>query len=301
MGMNLHYLRAFVAVAESGNITRAAKGLRTSQPAVSKQLVELEQQLGTTLFDRLARGVRLTEAGTLLLRHAQRILAAERAAETEIGELTGLVRGRLSIGASTTIGSYLVPAAFAAFHRAHAAIQLELEIANTAVIQAMVLDSRLDLGLTEGFVSSDQLDVEAIHSDEMVAIVAPGHVLAAKRKVSARDFAKLPIISRERGSGTRDVIEAAFQTRGLTLEPVMALGSTEAVKHAVAAGLGVALVSRLTVDLELSAQRLCAVELHDLDIRRALHLVRLKGKRKSPTVEAFIASLMGSLNPRKGR
>lgn len=301
MGMNLHHLRAFVAVAEAGNITKAAKGLRTSQPAVSKQLVELEGQLGAPLFDRLARGVRLTEAGAVLLRHAQRILAAERAAETEIGELTGLVRGRLSIGASTTIGSYLIPSAFGAFHRAHAGIQLELEIANTSVIQAMVLDDRVDLGLTEGFVSSDQLDVEAIHYDEMVAIVAPGHPLAAKRKVSAKDFATFPIISRERGSGTRDVIEAAFQKRGLTLEPVMALGSTESVKNAVAAGLGVALVSRLTLELELSAQKLCVVEIHDLDIRRALHLVRLKGKRESPTVEAFIEILMSSLDPKKSR
>jgi len=293
--MNLHHLRAFVAVAAEGNITRAARGLRASQPAVSKQLVELESQLGTPLFDRLARGVRLTQAGELLLRHAQRILAAERAAETEIGELSGLQRGRLSIGASTTIGSYLVPSAYGAFNRAHPGVRLELEIANTAAIQAMVLDDRIDLGLTEGFVSEGQLDVEVIHRDEMVAIVAPGHPLARKRRVSAREFAKQPFISRERGSGTRDVIEAAFATRDLELEPVMALGSTEAVKNAVAVGLGVALVSRLTLDLELAAGRLVIVDLHDLDIRRALHLVRLKGKGESPAVEAFMRLLRDAL------
>ncbi len=295
MDMNLHHLRAFVAVASEGNITRAARGLRTSQPAVSKQLAELEGQLGTELFDRLARGVRLTEAGELLLRHAQRILAAERAAETEIGELSGLQRGRLSIGASTTIGSYLVPTAYGAFNRAHPKVRLELEIANTAAIQAMVLDDRIDLGLTEGFVSEGQLDVEVIHRDEMVAIVAPGHPLTKKRKVSAREFAQLPFISRERGSGTRDVIEAAFAKRDLTLEPVMALGSTEAVKNAVAAGLGVAIVSRLTLDLELAAGRLALVDLPDLDIHRALHLVRLKGKGESPAVEAFMRLLREAL------
>jgi DNA-binding transcriptional LysR family regulator len=287
MAMNLHHLRAFVAVATEANITRAAKGLRTSQPAVSKQLVELEGQLGTPLFARLARGVRLTEAGEILLRHAQRILAAERSAELEIGELSGLVRGRLSIGASTTIGSYLAPSALGAFNRAHPKIRLELEIANTALIQAMVLDDRIDLGLIEGFVSSDQLDVEVIHYDEMVAIAAPSHPLAKKGKVSARDFVKLPLISRERGSGTREVIEAAFSKHGLLFEPAMTLGSTEAVKNAVAVGLGVAVVSGLALDLELAAGRLSRVNLHDLDIRRALHLVRLKGKGESHAVAAF--------------
>ncbi len=298
--MNLHYLRAFVAVAGQGNITRAARSLRTSQPAVSKQLVELESQLGTPLFDRLARGVRLTEAGELLLVHARRILAAERAAETEIAELSGLSRGGLSIGASTTIGSYLVPGAYGAFSRAHPAVRLELEIANTAVIQAMVLDDRIDLGLTEGFVSSDQLDVEIIHSDQMVAIAAPGHPLTKKRKVRAQDLARFAFISRERGSGTRDVIEAALAGHGLAIEPAMALGSTEAVKNAVAVGLGIAIVSRLTVDLELAARRLSLVDLSDLDIRRALHLVRLKGKRGSPAVEAFLRLLRQALGTDSG-
>ncbi len=300
--MNLQYLRAFVAVALEGNITRAAKGLRTSQPAVSKQLVELEAQLGTSLFDRLARGVRLTEAGELLLRHAQRILAAERAAETELGELSGLLRGRLSIGASTTIGSYLAPSALGAFNRAHPNIRLELEIANTALIQTMVLDDRIDLGLIEGFVSSDQLDVEIVHYDQMVAIVAPNHPLAKKGKVSARDFVKLPLISRERGSGTREVIEAACAKQDLQFEPVMTLGSTEAVKNAVAVGLGAAVVSGLALDLELAAGRLKRVDLYDLDIRRALYLVRLKGKDASPAVKAFLRVLRAVLGtPQHGK
>src|SRR5689334_1903685 len=113
--MNLHYLRAFATVAEQGSITRAARVLATSQPAVSKQLAELEESLGSVLLDRLPRGVRLTAAGEVLLRHAERIFAAERAAEAELLELTGLMRGRLSIGASTTIGGYLLPAAIGAF------------------------------------------------------------------------------------------------------------------------------------------------------------------------------------------
>ncbi len=293
--MDLHKLRAFAAVAAEGNITRAARRLSTSQPAISKAIAELEGALATALFDRLPRGVRLTEAGTVLLRHAERIFAAESAAEAELAELSGLTRGRLSIGASTTIGSYLIPHVFSAFHRAHPEVKLELEIANTSVIQAMVLDDRIDLGLTEGFVPREQLAAEVIHSDEMVVIAAAGHPLSRRPQLFARDLEGVPYIARERGSGTRDVIEAALASRSVNLEPAMALGATEAIKNVVASGAGIAIVSRLAVERELQAGRLVALQVTDLDIRRALHLVRLGGKRESPAVEAFIVMLRAAL------
>jgi len=293
--MDLDKLRAFAAVALEGNITRAARRLRTSQPAVSKQVSELEESLGAVLFDRLPRGVRLTEAGQVLMHHAQQILAAERLAENEIAELSGLRRGKLSIGASTTIGSYLLPGVFGAFQRKHPQLRLELEIANTTAIQAMVLDGRIDLGLTEGVVPTDQLTTEVVHYDEMVAIVAPGHPLLAKPRVHIRDLRKVPFIGRERGSGTREVIEAALAEHQVELEPVMSLGSTEAVKRAVAAGLGLAIVSRLTVELEVVAQKLMVLEVADLSVRRGLHLVRLKGKRESRAVSMFLKLLREAL------
>jgi DNA-binding transcriptional LysR family regulator len=286
--MNLNQLRVFWAVSAEGSVTRAARSLSISQPAVSKQLAELEQTLGVPLFDRLPRGVRLTSAGQLLQRHARRIFATEAAAEAEIAELRGLSRGQLSIGASTTIGSYLIPSLFGAFNRAHPRVQLALEIGNTAGIQAAVLDNRLHLALTEGFVSSEQLQVEVVTHDHMVAIAAPSHAAARRAAMTAAELCSLPFILRERGSGTRDVIEAALVERGLVLEPLMSLGSTEAVKNAVASGLGVAIVSRLTVELELKARLLREIPLTDLRIERALHLLWLKGKRQSPAVAAFI-------------
>jgi DNA-binding transcriptional LysR family regulator len=293
--MNLHQLRVFVAIAEAGSITRASRRLKVSQPAVSKQLTELELALGAALFDRIARGVRLTEAGRLLEVHARRIFAAELAAEAELAELAGVTRGRLSIGASTTIGSYLIPAVFGRFSREHPSVKLELEIGNTATIQAALLDNRLDLGLTEGFVASDALEVEAIASDDMVLIAAPSHPLCSEQPIAPRRLLHVPYISRERGSGSRDVIEAALAQMDIELDPIMSLGSTEAVKNAVAAGLGVAMVSRLTVDLELSTGRLCALEMPTLRIRRALHLLRLKTKRPSPAIEAFVSLLRETL------
>lgn len=289
--LNLNQLRTFAAVAAAGNVTRAAGELAVSQPAVSRQLAELEDGLGLPLFDRLPRGVRLTAAGEVLYGHARRILAAEAAAEAELAELAGLSRGRLSIGASTTIGSYLIPELFGAFARAHPGVKLELEIANTAAIQTAVLEARVDLGMTEGFVSSSQLAVDVAAHDEMVAIAAPGHPLARRDVVTAQELCEAPFIMREQGSGTRDVIEAELARLGLSVDPVMSLGSTESVKHAVASGLGVALVSRLTVALELATRRLTELSVPELHIRRSLHLLQLRGKRPTPAVQAFVGLL----------
>jgi DNA-binding transcriptional LysR family regulator len=286
--MNLNHLRVFASVAEHGSLTRAARALHVSQPAISKQLGDLEEDIGAQLVDRLPRGVRLTAAGEVLFAHAQRILQAERAAEGELRDLAGLEAGRLSIGASTTVGSYYVPSLFGELHRAHPRLELELRIANTAVIQEAVLENRLDLGLTEGLISADGLDVETLAADEMIAIAAPGHEALAMAPVSARTLVTLPLLMREVGSGSREVVESALLERGFRAVPIMALGSTEALKNAVLHGLGVAIVSRLTVEYELRTGRLSELPLSDLRIRRSLHLVTLRGKRPSPAAVAFL-------------
>ncbi|HEX6240968.1 MAG TPA: LysR substrate-binding domain-containing protein [Polyangiales bacterium] len=296
--MDLQKLRVFAAVAREGNVTRAAKRLSLSQPALSKQLAELEEGLAATLFDRLPRGMRLTAAGDVLLRHAERIFAAESAAESEIAALTGLRAGKLAIGASTTIGSYLIPVVFGAFRRAHPDVRLELEIANTAAIQGMVSDGRIDVGLTEGSVPGEQFAVEVVHYDEMVAVAPASHrwVQGKKRRLSLVDLASEPFLCRERGSGSREVIEAALAERGLGIEPAMALGSTEAIKNAVAAGLGLAILSRLTVELEVSSGRLSLLDVRDLSLRRALYMVQLRGKSQSSAVDAFVSKLRAALS-----
>jgi DNA-binding transcriptional LysR family regulator len=285
--MNLNHLRVFASVARHGNMTRAARELRVSQPAVSKQLSDLEHDLSTPLVDRLPRGVRLTAAGELLFAHAQRILQAERSAEQELAELQNLGRGKLAVGASTTIGSYLVPSLFGELRRSHPAVELDLEIANTAGVQEAVLEHRLDLGLIEGFVASDALDVETLAGDEMVAIAAPSHPALARAPLRASELLELPVLMREHGSGTRDVIEAALAARGVELKPIMSLGSTEALKNAVLHGLGVAIVSQLTVEHELRSGQLAELRFSDLRIRRDIYLVTLKGKRQSPAAAAF--------------
>ena len=294
--MNLNQVRVFVAVAEEGNITKAAQKLHISQPAVSKQLSELEASIGANLFTRIPRGVVLTDAGAILLQHARKIFAAELAAEIELAQLVGLGKGRLSIGASTTIGSYLLPSVFGMFSQAHPNIELELAIANTSVIQTWVLEDRVDLGLTEGLLPSNDLSVEPIYYDKMVVIVSKKHPLLLNIPVKLHDLCRVPLISRESGSGTRAIIEAALQDRGMHLEPVMALGSTEAVKNAVAYGLGFAIVSSLAVELECSVGQLAILEVSDLQISRTLHLVQKKSKKSTPMVEAFLNMLRVKLS-----
>jgi DNA-binding transcriptional LysR family regulator len=298
--VNLNHLRVFASVAEHGSLTRAARELEVSQPAVSKQLGDLEEDLGTQLVDRLPRGVRLTEAGEVLFTHAQRILQAERAAQQDLRDLRGLGRGKLAVGASTTVGSYLVPSLMGELHRQHPGVQLDLTIENTAAVQSAVLENRCDVGLIEGFVASDALAVETLIADEMIGIAAPTDPTVLQVPLRAAALRDLPLLMREQGSGSREVVEAALRKRDVVVKPVMSLGSTEAIKSAVIHGLGVAIVSRLTVEHELQTKRLVELSFSDLHIRRDLYLVSLRGKRHSPAASAFIGLTRRRLRSTRG-
>lgn len=285
--LNLNHLAIFKAVAESGSIGGGAAHLHISQPAVSKQLKEFEHTLGLALFDRLPKGVRLTAAGERLLVFARRIAAAEGAAEQTLAEMRDLHAGRLAVGASTTIGNYLLPTLLAQYRRMWPGIEIALEIANTEVIQHKLLENTLDLGLTEGFVESDELDAEVFAMDRLVIIAAPDYHLAGRDRLTLQQLCDEPCVLREAGSGTRSVIEHMLMQRGLQHTPAMCLGSTEAIKRAVAAGAGISLVSRLAVTSELAAGTLILLPVEDLQLERPLHKVNLRNKQSSRAVQAF--------------
>jgi DNA-binding transcriptional LysR family regulator len=290
--LNLNQLRVFNAICDELSMTGAARRLHISQPAVSKQLADLEQSIGTPLVDRLPRGLRLTSAGEVLATHARRIFQAEHAAEAELAQLLGLGRGRLAVGASTTIGGYLVPPVLGEFHGQFPNITIELQIGNTLAITEAVLGGTLDVGLTEGLWAGEGVQEQVFAHDEMVAIVGQAHPFAKCGTVSLQQLASAAWICREQGSGTREVIEAALAERNVRLEPAMSLGSTEAIKLAVAQGLGIALVSRMTVELELQLGRVVALEVAGLHIRRALHLVTPRGKQPSTAASEFVRRLL---------
>ena len=285
--MNYNHLMIFLAVAEEGSISRGADRLCISQPAVSKQLAVFEASLRARLFDRLPKGVRLTDAGHLLLGYARRLSALEREAEQAMGELQGLARGALTIGASLTVGAYLMPELLADYSRRFPQIALTLEIGNTENIQGMLLGGRLDLALTEGFADDPDLDAAVFAHDELVAIAPPGHPLLALGPIPAARLLQEPLILREPGSGTRAVLERALADLGLTVTPLMSLGSTEAIKRAVTAGAGLAVVSRLALSLELEMGRLALLPLSDLSLRRPLHRLTQRGAYESRAGRAF--------------
>ena len=289
--MNLNHLAIFHAVAESGSVSAAAKRLHISQPAVSKQLREFEEKEGLPLFDRLPKGMRLTAAGEMLRAYARQIFAAEEDAERRLAELRGLQSGRLAIGASTTIGNYLLPVILTRFQQLYPGVEVQLDIANTEIIQSRLLANTLDLGFTEGFVDNAQFDARVLGMDELVLIAAPTHPLFKRTDLTAAEVFSEPCILREAGSGTRAVIERALRARGINLETRMSLGSPEAIKQAVAAGAGISLVSRLTVATELLAGTLRVVPVSDLHLERPLHQISLTHKSPSRTVERFLALL----------
>ena len=300
--INRNGLALFRAVAEAGGFSRAAEVVRVSQPAISMQVADLEGALGTPLFDRLPRGVRLTGAGEILLGYAQRIAALEEEAERAMRELRGLERGRLFLGASKTIGGYLLPAVLGEFRRRHPAVELRLTIANTDEIKTRLLDHTLDLGLTEGTRPGDaELDARVFYDDELIVIAPADHPFAANapgkrrpRPITSRQLCAQPLVVREPGSGTRAVVDLALERVDAAVGRIaLTLSSTEAIKRAVAAGMGLAVVSRLCVGLELADGLLVEVPTRDLKLRRPWYELTRRGRQPSPSVGAFKALLAG--------
>jgi DNA-binding transcriptional LysR family regulator len=300
MNMNLNHLAVFQAVAQAGSMTLGAERLDISQPAASKQVQELERALGVHLFDRIGRRVHLSQAGEILADYARRVFALVQEAEEAMADVRAVGRGRLVIGASTTIGSYLLPCVLAEFWRRHPDVELLVEIDNTEQVHRRLVGRELDVGLTEGFVGDEELDAKVFHRDELVVIAASGHPLAGIPRVSLSAVRQEPFLLREPGSGTRAVEERELARLKLPVRVVMALGSTEGIKRVVAEGVALAIVSRLAVRTDCLAGTLAVLPVAGLRIDRPLYLVRRRGRRDSPALQAFCGVLREMLAAQYG-
>jgi len=291
MNLNLHHLRVFAAVADHGGFSRAAVALRISQPAVSKSVQELERQVGLALFDRVGRAPKLTEAGESLLIRARELFGVARVAEEELASLRGLERGILRVGASTTVATYFLPAILAQFHAQHPGVRMRVLSANTRAVARKLLEGRLDIALVEGPVQHDRISVTPWRDDELVVIAPASHPLLRKRRVSPADLADEPFILREPGSGTREVAESELARYGVHATASMQLGSTEAIKQAVAAGLGLAVVSKASAADQLALGYIAVVRLRGITFVRELSELQLIGRRPGASATAFRALL----------
>jgi len=292
--MEDHKLRVFCTVTETKSFSKASEIIHLTQPAVSLQIQALEEIYETKLFDRSSSTVTLTPAGEVLYRYAKEILNLYAQADKDIGDITGLVKGSISIGASTTIGNYMLPSVISDFKTKNPKIKIHLLVGNTKRIVELLNAGNLDLGLVEGEVTKYKIVSEKLISDELTLIVPTDHPWAKKKDVSVLDIVKEPFIFREEGSGTRQVIEKHLLKRGITPQKMnitTVLGSTEAIKDSVENGSGIAIVSKWAVRREARYGALKAVKFKEGRLLRDFCLVFNKNSITSYAVDEFLTFL----------
>jgi LysR family transcriptional regulator, low CO2-responsive transcriptional regulator len=289
--LTLHQLRTFRAVAEQLSFSAAAHELSISQPSVSYQVKELEAALGLPLLDRLGKRVRLTEAGQVLYEYARRTLALLDEAALAMEQLRGIERGTLRVGASTTVGIYVVPLALGAYKKRHPNLAVSMEIGARDVLQDRLKQGALDLAVLSPPIADPDLVSTPFMEDELVMVVPAGHALAGRTGLTLRDFKDESFLMREVGSGTRLAVETAARRAGVSLQVGMELGSNGAIKHAVEAGLGVAVLSSHAIELERQGGGLVVVDIEGFPILRPWSIVYLRRRQLPAAVARFIELL----------
>jgi len=296
--MNFDRLRTFRALAESLHFRKTAAKLHISQSAVSQQISALEDELGVLLVERIGRRTFLTPAGKILVDEAGKVLAAvTRAGEAVRAYGAGEV-DRVRLGASTTPGVYVVPAALGAFRAALPLVELTFRIANSADIEQALVNNELDLGVVGEDIAHAELFQVAIGEDEIIAIAAPG--LVDRKRLRPTDVAKLPLLAREAGSATRRHVDAGLAKTGVTPNVAFELPSPEAQVRAAAAGLGLAFVSRHVAVNDLAAKRIVAVRIDGLRLVRPITAAYHRDKRVTPAMEQLITLLRRHAHPARG-
>jgi DNA-binding transcriptional LysR family regulator len=292
--MTLDQLRIFIAVAERQHITRAAEMLHMAQSAVSAAIAALEARHDTKLFDRIGRGISLTQAGAVFLLEARAVVARAAAAELVLGELGAMKRGVLAVQASQTISSYWLPRHLVAFRNRHPGIEIRLSIGNTAQVAAAVQTGEAEIGFVEGQVDNPHLSSQIVARDQLIIVVAPSHPWAERDDLTPADLAAGEWVLREPGSGTRSEFEHAVAQFGVAVSALMValeLPSNEAVRAAVEAGLGATAVSASVVAPSLEAGLLQAVKFPLPE--RDFHVLRHRARYLSKASLALIAAITG--------
>jgi len=292
--MDDHKLKVFCTVAETKSFSKASELIRLTQPAVSLQIQALEEMYGTRLFNRSGCIITLTRAGEILYKYAKDINSLYMAAEREIGEFTDIVRGDITIGASSTIGNYILPSIISEFRKKSPKVTIHLVTGNTRSVVEYLNASTIDVAIVEGEVKRQKLIVERLIPDEMVLIMAPSHIWGERNSVSIFEVIKEPFIFREEGSGTRQIIEKYLSRHGISPQNIkisFIMGSTESIKGAVEEGLGLSIVSRWAVRKENRFGSLKTATFKEDRFMRDFSLLYQKSKESSYLLDKFIGFL----------
>jgi DNA-binding transcriptional LysR family regulator len=290
--MELTPLRYFRAIAQHGHMTRAAKALGVTQPALSAMLKKLEAEVGAPLVDRTGRGVELTEAGRVFLRHAEDAVRRADAALLAVRQLVGLERGSLRVGGGATATTYLLPPVVSAVRRRHPGLRFYVREAGSNAVAAAVASGELDLGIVtlpvRGAVDADALETRPLVEDELRLIVPPRHALAGRTGFRWKDLAGEGVVAFEAGTAVRELVDRAATRAGVSLDVVMELRSIESIKQMVAAGIGVGFVSRFALR---EGEGLACREAR---LGRQLAVVRRRDRTPSAAVLEFERALSGA-------
>ena len=288
--MDLRQLEIFAKVAELGSFSKAADALHLTQPTVSEHIRALEDELGVRLLDRLRRGASVAPAGQLLLTYATRMLALSREARQALSGFQGKMSGDLVVGASTIPGEYVLPALLGRFKDKYPEIAVTLLIGDSQAVVDWVAEGRVELGVVGARLAQRSVDYRELMPDEEVVIVPPAHPWFGRKQIALDDLAGEPLLLRERGSGTRAALEHALAAAGVefaSLRIVGEMGSTQAIKQAVKAGVGISVLSRRAIDEEVRVGSLAAVRVKDVKITRSFHVALHRDRSRSPLAEAF--------------
>jgi DNA-binding transcriptional LysR family regulator len=289
--VDLRRLEVFAKVAELGSFSRAAEALFLTQPTVSEHVRALEDELGLALLDRLGRGAVPTPAGQLLLGYARRILALAREARQAIEQFQGRMSGLLTVGGSTIPGEYVLPALIGAFKAKYPEILISLLVGSSRQVSEWVEEGHVELGVVGARPASRSLQARELMADELVVVIPAGHAWAGLDTVTLADVKTQPLVLRERGSGSREALERALGDVGADLSGFRIageMGSTQAVKQAVRAGVGIALISKRAVADECRAGLVTCLKIADLKVARAFFLVTHRDRTRSPLAQAFL-------------
>lgn len=274
-------LKVFHTVARRLNFTRAARELYISQPAVTKHIKALEEEYGTRLFDRNGTKIQLTYAGELFLQHTERLFEIHRKLEMSLHALSGKHTGKLRIGASTTIASYILPRVLPAFLKKYPDMEIELRSGNTEQVEQLLQDKAVDLGITEGFSKLPAFRYTSFLRDEIVLTAGAGHPLTKEETINPEVLKTLPLLLREPGSGTLEVVEHAL--RGIRINPAdlrmsMQLSSSESIREYLLHSDSFAFLSVYTILHELRNGSLSIIDVNGLEIERYFYFMQLQGQ-----------------------
>lgn len=292
--MNFHQLHIFHTVAERGSFSSAAQVLHMTQPAVTMQVQALEEYYGTKLLNRSTKKIELSEAGKALFPYAQKSIEIAREADEAMSSFAHMLQGRLQLGASLTIGEYVLPRLLGPFGQQYPQINIMMKVMNTTQLIEEICKHQLSFGLIEAPIQHPDMVIDAVMQDELKLIVPAGHPLSKRDAVDLEEVLKYPFVLREQGSGTRQVMEDQLLQQGYNpehIQTVMELGSTGAVKSAVEAGLGITMLSPSSVKHETTLGLVKIIDIDHVEFKRKFYAIHLKSTLLPISAVTFLSFL----------